>query len=115
MWLVFIMMATYVLIHGAGSDSWYWHLVAPRLRSLGHDVVTVDLPCDNDDAGLEAYADTVVEAVGDRRDLIVVAQSLAGFTAPLVCDRLPVTLLVLVKDARNPITARGVPNLAQQP
>ena len=23
-------MATYVLIHGAGSDSWYWHLVAPR-------------------------------------------------------------------------------------
>jgi pimeloyl-ACP methyl ester carboxylesterase len=89
-------MATYVLIHGAGSDSWYWHLVAPRLRSLGHDVVAVDLPCDNDDAGLEDYADTVVEAVGDRRDLIVVAQSLGGFTAPLVCDRLPAALLVFV-------------------
>jgi len=25
-------MATYVLIHGAGSDSWYWHLVAPELQ-----------------------------------------------------------------------------------
>ena len=28
-------MATYVLIHGAGSDGWYWHLVAPRLRPAG--------------------------------------------------------------------------------
>ena len=24
-------MATYVLIHGAASDSWYWHLVVPEL------------------------------------------------------------------------------------
>jgi pimeloyl-ACP methyl ester carboxylesterase len=56
----------------------------------------VDLPCDDDGAGLQEHADAVVDATGDRRDLIVVAQSLAGFTAPLVCDRLPVTLLVLV-------------------
>ena len=89
-------MATYVLLHGAGSDSWYWHLVSPRLQALGHDVVSVDLPCDDDGAGLQEYADAVVDAIGDRRDLIVVAQSLAGFTAPLVCNRLPVTLLVLV-------------------
>jgi pimeloyl-ACP methyl ester carboxylesterase len=89
-------MSTYVLIHGAGSDSWYWHRVVPQLRALGHDVVAVDLPCDDDAAGLEEYVDTVVEAVGDRRDLILVAQSLGGFTAPLVCERLPVTLLVLV-------------------
>ena len=89
-------MATYVLLHGAGSDSWYWHLVSPRLQALGHDVVSVDLPCDDDGAGLQEYTDTAVDAIGDRRDLIVVAQSLAGFTAPLVCDRLPVTLLILV-------------------
>jgi len=89
-------MATYVLIHGAGSDSWYWHLVAPRLRALGHDVVAVDLPCDDDTAGLHDYADTVVDVVGDKREVILVAQSLAGFIAPLVCDRLPVLLLVLV-------------------
>jgi pimeloyl-ACP methyl ester carboxylesterase len=93
---VCIAVATYVLIHGAGSDSWYWHLVSPRLQSLGHDVVAVDLPCDDDDAGLQDYADTVVDAVGDRREVILVAQSLAGFTAPLVCDRLPVVLLILV-------------------
>ena len=89
-------MATYVLIHGAGSDSWYWHLVAPQLRELGHDVVAVDLPCDDDSAGLAQYVDTVVDAIGDRTELVLVAQSFAGFTAPLVCERVPVELMVLV-------------------
>jgi hypothetical protein len=70
--------------------------VVPELAGLGHDVVAVDLPCDDDSAGFAEYADTVVDAVGDRGDLIVVAQSLAGFTAPLLCDRVPVALLVLV-------------------
>ena len=45
-------MATYALIHGAGTDSWYWHLVAPELEALGHEVVAPDLPCDDDGAGL---------------------------------------------------------------
>src|SRR5437016_1045393 len=89
-------MATYVLIHGAGSDAWYWHRVVPLLRARGHDVVAPDLPCDDDSAGLAEYTDAVVDAVGDRRDLVVVAQSMAGFTAPLVCGRLRVGLLVLV-------------------
>jgi len=89
-------LATYVLIHGAGSDSWYWHLVVPELRARGHDVVTPDLPCDDDSATWSDYADTVVHAIADRTDLVVVAQSLAGFTAPLVCDRVPVRLLILV-------------------
>jgi pimeloyl-ACP methyl ester carboxylesterase len=89
-------MSTYVLLHGAGSDSWYWHLVAPMLRARGHQVVAPDLPCDDDTAGLSEYADAVVDAIGGRDNLIVVAQSLAGFTAPLVCDRLPVRLLVML-------------------
>src|SRR6476469_6825063 len=89
-------MSTYVLIHGAGSDAWYWHLVAPKLQNLGHDVVAVDLPCDDDTAGFEQYADVVVKAAGTHDDIVLVAQSLGGFTAPLVCDRLPVRLLVLV-------------------
>ena len=90
-------MSTYVLIHGAGgSDSWYWHLVAPQLRARGHDVVAPDLPSDDPSAGLQEFADVVVDAIGDRKDLVVVAQSFAGFTSPLVCDRVPVDLLVLV-------------------
>jgi pimeloyl-ACP methyl ester carboxylesterase len=89
-------MATYVLIHGAGDSAWYWHLVASELRERGHDVVAPDLPCDDESAGLSEYADTVVEAIGDRTELVVVAQSLGAFTAPLVCTRVPVQALVLL-------------------
>jgi pimeloyl-ACP methyl ester carboxylesterase len=88
--------ATYVLIPGAGGSSWYWHLVETELRQHGHDVIAVDLPADDDTAGLPEYADTVIQAIGDRADLVLVAQSMGGFTAPLVCDRRPVSLLVLV-------------------
>lgn len=89
-------MSTFVLIHGAGDVGWYWHLVEAELRRRGHDAVAPDLPCDDDAAGLPEYADAVVEAIEERTDLVVVAQSLGGFTAPLVCDRVPVKLLVLV-------------------
>jgi pimeloyl-ACP methyl ester carboxylesterase len=89
-------LATFVLIHGAADSSWYWHLVEPELHARGHNVVAMDLPCEDDSAGLAQYADTVVEAVGDRENLVLVAQSFGGFTAPLVCERLPVDLMVLV-------------------
>lgn len=98
-------MATYVLIHGAGSDGTYWYLVAPLLRGLGHEVITPDLPSEDDSAGLAEYADAVVAAIPARlvatrpagaRGLILVAQSMGGLTAPLVCERVPVDLMVLV-------------------
>lgn len=91
-------MSTYVLIHGAGSDSWYWHLVEPELRARGHDVVAPDLPCEDDAAGLREYKAAVVDALAghDRSDVVLVAQSLGGFTAPLVCERVPVRLMILV-------------------
>jgi len=86
----------YVLLPGAGGDSWYWHLVAPRLRADGHQVLTPDLPAGDDAAGLDAYADTGVDAIGARAGVIVVAQSMAAFTAPMLCDRVDVRLLILV-------------------
>jgi pimeloyl-ACP methyl ester carboxylesterase len=89
-------MATYVLIHGAGDSTFYWHLLAPELRERGHEVVAMDLPCDDRSAGLSEYTDTVVEAIGDRTELVLVAQSFGAFTAPLVCARVPVELMVLV-------------------
>jgi pimeloyl-ACP methyl ester carboxylesterase len=87
---------TYVLIPGAGGDAWYWHLVVPRLHERGHDVVAVSLSAGDDSAGWTAYADTIVDSIGDRTGVILVAQSLAGFSAPLVCERVRVELLVLL-------------------
>jgi pimeloyl-ACP methyl ester carboxylesterase len=89
-------MATFALIHGGGDVGWYWHLVEAVLREGGHDVVAPDLPCDDDTATLLDYADSVVHAIGDRRDVVVVGQSFGGFTAPLVADRLAAELLVFV-------------------
>jgi pimeloyl-ACP methyl ester carboxylesterase len=89
-------MATYVLIHGAGDSAFHWHLLAPELRGRGHEVVAMDLPCDDESAGLTEYTDTVVQAIGDHTELVLVAQSFGAFTAPLVCKRVPVELMVLV-------------------
>lgn len=85
-----------MLIHGAGDVGWCWHRVEAELRARGHDVVAPDLPGNDESLELDAYADAVVAAVGDRRDLIVVAHSFGGFTAPLVAVRLPVLALVFV-------------------
>jgi pimeloyl-ACP methyl ester carboxylesterase len=88
--------ATYGLLPGAGGSAWYWHLVEAELRRRGHDVVGVDLPADDPQAGLAEYAEVALEAIADAPQLVLVAQSLAGFTAPLVCERREVGLLVLV-------------------
>jgi pimeloyl-ACP methyl ester carboxylesterase len=89
-------VATYAFIHGAGDVGWYWHLVEAELRPRGHDTVAMDLPVDDDSAGLSDYADVVVDAIGDRRDVVLVAQSFGGYTAPIVAERVATRLLVLV-------------------
>jgi pimeloyl-ACP methyl ester carboxylesterase len=75
-------MAKFAFIHGAGDVGWYWHLVEAELRAHGHDTVAPDLPIEDDKAGLTEYATAVVEAIQGRRDVVVVAQSLGGYTAP---------------------------------
>jgi pimeloyl-ACP methyl ester carboxylesterase len=89
-------MATFVLIPGAGGMAWYWHRVVPLIRRSGHEAIPIDLPGDDRHAGLTAYADIVISAIAKRSDAVLVAQSLAGFTAPLVCARTPVRMLVFV-------------------
>ncbi len=96
-------MATFVLIPGAASGPGYWHLLEAELRARGHRTVAVDLPCEDDDAGLPEYADAAVAAIADdaaaegaHDEVVLVAHSLGGFTAPLVADRIPVDELVLV-------------------
>ena len=54
---------TYVLIPGAGGSAWFWHLVDAELRQRGHDVVVVELPADDDSAGLPEYTDAVINAI----------------------------------------------------
>jgi pimeloyl-ACP methyl ester carboxylesterase len=89
-------MATFLLIPGAGGAAWYWHLVAGRLAEAGHEAIPVDLPGDDKSAGLPEYSQLVLDAIGDRGGVVLVAQSLGGFTAPLVAARTPLAELVFV-------------------
>ncbi|MGW4028537.1 alpha/beta fold hydrolase [Streptomyces sp. NPDC004838] len=89
-------MTEFLLIPGADGHAWYWHRVVPELRARGHEAIAVDLP-DDDTADLSDYTDAVIGQLGPAPGrLVVVAQSLAGFIAPLVCERIPVERLILV-------------------
>ena len=86
----------FAFIHGAGDVGWYWHLVQAELHRSVHDTVAPDLPVEEDSAGLSRYADVVVDAIGGRRGVVVVAQSFGGYTAPIVAERIGARLIVLV-------------------
>jgi hypothetical protein len=105
-------LATFVLIHGAGDSSWDWLLVGPELRARGHDVVAMDLPCDDDSAGLEDYADTVVGVIGDHKNLVVVAQSFAASSRRLCASGFRLTSWCWLLP--NPGTGRGAQRLLDE-
>jgi pimeloyl-ACP methyl ester carboxylesterase len=89
-------VGSFILIPGAGGTAWYWSHVVPLLQDAGHEAVAVDLPGDDESAGLPEYTNLVLEAIGNRRAVVLVAQSLGGFTAPLVCEEASLQELVLV-------------------
>jgi Alpha/beta hydrolase family len=89
-------VTTFAFIHGAGDAGWYWHLLERELHHRGHETVAPDLPVEDDAAGLDRYAGVVIEAIGARADVVVVAQSFGGYVAPLVADRIGAGLIVLV-------------------
>ncbi|WP_424185554.1 alpha/beta fold hydrolase [Actinokineospora sp. G85] len=89
-------MSTYVLVPGAGSDSAHWSRVRPLLAARGHEVITPDLAVADPEAGLDAYVDTIVEAIGDRSGVILVAHSMGALSASVAAARADVALLVLV-------------------
>lgn len=89
-------MATFGLIPGAGGDPWEWHLLVPELEARGHQAVAVRLPSEDDSAGWSAYAEKVVEAVSGADEVVIVAESMGAFVAPIVCTRRPVDLVVLL-------------------
>ncbi|MCV7360127.1 alpha/beta fold hydrolase [Mycolicibacterium neworleansense] len=88
-------MTTFALVHGAWHGAWCWERLTPLLRQEGHNVVAMDLPCDDASASFEAYADVVCAALdGCNDDVVLVGHSLGANTIPLVAARRPVRHLV---------------------
>ncbi|WP_410668204.1 alpha/beta fold hydrolase [Amycolatopsis sp. cmx-4-68] len=87
-------MTTFALIHGGGGSGWDFHRLVPELRARGHHAVAPDLPITDPSAGLDAFAETILAALGDASDVAVVGHSYGGFTAPLVAEKVHARLLV---------------------
>jgi pimeloyl-ACP methyl ester carboxylesterase len=89
-------LTAFVLVPGAGGAAWYWHLLVRELERRGHEAIAVDIREDDPALGLPEYAALVRAAIGDRRGVVLVAQSLGGFTAPMVAKGTPLAMIVLV-------------------
>ena len=67
-----------------------------ELVDRGHEAIPVTLPAGDERAGWSQYADAIVAAAADRRGLVIVGQSLGGFSAPIAAARLNASRIVLV-------------------
>ncbi|AZG48639.1 alpha/beta fold hydrolase [Gordonia insulae] len=111
-------MATFALIPGAGGSAWYWHRVVAELSDRGHQAVALELPSGDPTADFHTYTDSCVAQMQDSGvdvsgvdvsgldvsgvdvsgagDLVVVGQSLGGFTAPVLAHRVHAARIVLL-------------------
>jgi pimeloyl-ACP methyl ester carboxylesterase len=89
-------VTSFVLIPGAGGNASYWRELVAELEGRGHEAVPVDIEQDDPALGLPEYAELVLAAIGERADAVLVAQSLGGFTAPMVAARQPVRMVVML-------------------
>jgi pimeloyl-ACP methyl ester carboxylesterase len=80
-------MTTIALVHGAFHGAWCWDSLRPELEAGGFTVVAPDLPCEDPSAGCAVYADTVVAALAEADDdVVIVGHSLGGLTIPIVAS-----------------------------
>ena len=86
---------SFVLVPGAGGNAAFWQLVEPLLQKAGYRTCAVTLP-NWPGATFSDHADAIVTAAGAPEEVTLVAQSMGAFAAPLACDRLPVSDLVLL-------------------
>lgn len=90
-------MATFVLTPGAGgAGAIYWREVAAELQAHGHAAVPIDIAGDDVALGLPEYASITDEAIAEHRDVVLVAQSMGGFTAPMISKRSALARIVLL-------------------
>lgn len=90
-------MATFVLIPGAGgAGKVYWREAAAELEARGHTAIPVEIEGDNPALGLREYAAVADEAIGEHREVVLVAQSMGAFIAPLINKRDALARIVLI-------------------
>ncbi|KFN03019.1 alpha/beta fold hydrolase [Bacillus clarus] len=89
-------MSTYVFVHGAWQGEWVWELVKPQLETLGHTVVTLDLPGSGKDMTpspnitLHSYVDAVTNIINQQNEkIILVGHSMGGIVITQTAEYIP--------------------------
>lgn len=90
-------MSTFVIVPGAWDTPSTMEPVIEPLESAGHEVIVIDLPCENADATLDEYAAAVrTKLPDDLADVVLVGYSFGGFTASRIAVEHPDVPVVYV-------------------
>lgn len=77
-----VSVSTFVIVPGAWDTPATMEPIIDPLHAAGHEVIVVDLPCDEAAATLEDYVDAVRTVLpDDLADTVLVGYSFGGFTA----------------------------------
>src|SRR5579871_4034528 len=93
---------TFVLVHGAFEDGSVWTDVKKQLEKNGDQVIVVDLPgrpshpAGPEGISAEKYRDTIVEAIGERNQVVLVGHSFGGIQISNVAEAIPDRIHALV-------------------
>src|SRR5215475_10035805 len=92
-----------VLVHGAWEEANIWQAVTPLLEKDGYRVVTVTLPgrptsaLSPDKVSLDLYRDTILEAIGNpTQPVVLVGHSFGGITISVAAEAAPEKIRTLV-------------------
>lgn len=112
---------TIVLVHGAWFDASGWARVTPLLQAKGHEVIAVNLPGHGTDTTsfakitLQSYVQAVKDAIGDRKDVVLVGHSMGGIVISQVAEEIPGQIKELIYLAAYlPKTGESLFSLAKQ-
>jgi pimeloyl-ACP methyl ester carboxylesterase len=100
---ILLIMATFLLIHGAWHGGWCWRKVAPLLEASGHRALAPDLPGHGDDetpltaVTLENYSNRICEIAGAQPEpVILVGHSMGGIAITQAAQNCPERIRALV-------------------
>ena len=92
-----------VLVHGAWEEANIWQAVTPLLKKDGYRVVTVTLPgrpsspLSPDKVSLDLYRDTILGAIGNpAQPVVLVGHSFGGITISVTAEAAPQKIRTLV-------------------
>src|SRR6516225_1028486 len=92
-----------LLVHGAWEEANIWQAVTPLLKKDGYHVVTVTLPgrpsspLSPDKVSLDLYRDTILNAIGNpAQPVVLVGHSFGGITISVAAEAAPEKIKTLV-------------------